>query len=265
MSENPLESKMAAPYARAIHDLYFILGDRPTRKTFMDMQRFLANLIDISDLLESNPQLVEYLDNPIFDKKAKKEILKLTVLKSIGKVSNTTSNFLMFLVDRDRINVLGSIIKQYLALLYESAGIKIYQLNTSYRWTNDQKETLRKQLITHTGSRYVILNSTVDPYSVVAGFLLKNKSTVLDFTVNNTLNQIAKYLDIQWQFNLVPALPDLSVNIAEKILDTWDEGLENGQEKLEEATARQKEMDKVVERNEKNNANLKNDNSNNEE
>jgi len=175
------------------------MGERPTRRTFMDMQRFLANLIDIEELLESNSQLVEYLDNPIFNKKAKKEILKLTLLRAIGKVSNKTSNFLMFLVDRDRINLLGSIIKQYLALLYESADIKIYELYTSYRWTPFQRECLREQLIKCTGSRYVILNSGLDP-SVVAGFSLKNKSTVLNLTVNNILDQIANYLDIQWQF-----------------------------------------------------------------
>jgi F0F1-type ATP synthase delta subunit len=67
-------------------------------------------------------ELTEYLNNPIVSQDAKREILTKTLQ---SQVNTETFKFLMVLVDRDRINLLKSVIANYLELVYETASIKM--------------------------------------------------------------------------------------------------------------------------------------------
>jgi F0F1-type ATP synthase delta subunit len=45
----------------------------------------------------------------------------------------------MVLVDRDRINLLKSVIANYLELVYETASIKTIEVSTAFPFTNFKK------------------------------------------------------------------------------------------------------------------------------
>jgi F-type H+-transporting ATPase subunit delta len=183
MSINPLASKIAAPYARALFDF-------SVEKNIM--HQITADFQNLEIFLNQAIELTEYFSNPIVSKEAKKEVLTKT-LKS--QINTETFKFLMILVNRDRINLLSSIIARYLELVYETASIKTIEISTAFLFTNLQKNTLIKKLKELTNAREIRLVITVDS-NLIGGFLIKTESKVIDFTIKNQLQKLAKHLDI---------------------------------------------------------------------
>ena len=182
MSGNPLTSKIAAPYARALFDF-------SVEKNIM--HQITADFQNLDIFLAETPELLEYLNNPIVNQKVKSEILT-KALKS--QLNTETFKFLMVLVERDRINLLTTIIESYLELIYQTASIKMIEVSTASAFTNLQKDTLIQKLKELTNAREIRLVINVDP-SLIGGFLITTESKVIDFTVKNQLQKLAKHLD----------------------------------------------------------------------
>ena len=182
MSANPLTSKIAAPYARALFDF-------SVEKNIM--HQITADFQNLDIFLNETSELIEYLNNPVVKQEAKSEILAKT-LKS--QINTETFKFLMILVERDRINLLSAIINNYLELVYQTASIKMIEVSTASTFTNLQKNTLIQKLKELTNAREIRLIINVDP-SLIGGFLIKTESKIIDFTIKNQLQQLAKHLD----------------------------------------------------------------------
>lgn len=182
MSGNPLASKIAAPYARALFDF-------SVEKNIM--HQITADFQNLEIFLDESSELVKYLNNPIVSQAAKGEILTKALQ---SQVNTETFKFLMVLVNRDRINLLKSVIANYLELVYETASIKTIEVITAVAFTNLQKNTLIQKLKELTNAREIRLVITVEP-SLIGGFLIRTESKVIDFTIKNQLQQLAKHLD----------------------------------------------------------------------
>jgi len=182
MSGNPLGSKIAVPYARALFDF-------SVERNIM--HQITADFQNLEIFLDESAELTEYLNNPIVNQEAKREVLTKTLQ---SQVNTETFKFLMVLVDRDRINLLKSVISNYLELVYETASIKMMEVSTAFPFTNLQKNTLIQKLKELTNAREIRLVITVDS-SLIGGFLIKTESKVIDFSVKNQLRNLAKHLD----------------------------------------------------------------------
>ena len=182
MSGNPLTEKIAGPYARALFDF-------SVEKNIM--HQITADFQNLDIFFNESAELTEYLNNPVVSQKAKREVLG-KILKS--QINAETFKFLMVLVDRDRINLLTAVINNYLELVYQTASIKMVEVSTASAFTNSQKDTLIQKLKELTNAREIRLVTTIDP-SLIGGFLIKTDSKVIDFTVKNQLQQLAKHLD----------------------------------------------------------------------
>lgn len=182
MNTNPVSLKIAAPYARAIYDF---------SNEQNIMHQVTADFQNLQLLLEKSSDLTDYLNNPLISKQSKKEIL-VQILES--QVNKEAFQFLMVLVNRDRINLLQSIIDSYLKLVYQLASIKIIEISSAFPFTNKQKNTLIKKLKQITKAREIRLFIKVDP-TLIGSFLIKTDSKVIDFTIKNQLQQLAKHLD----------------------------------------------------------------------
>ena len=182
MSGNPLTSKIAVPYARALFDF-------SVEKNIM--HQITADFQNLEIFLDKTAELTAYLNNPIVRQDAKREILTKTLQ---SQVNAETFKFLMVLVNRDRINLLKSVIANYLELVYETASIKMVEVSTAFPFTKLQKNTLIQKLKELTNAREIRLIINVDS-SLIGGFLIKSESRVLDFTVKNQLEKLAKHLD----------------------------------------------------------------------
>jgi len=182
MSVNTLASKIAAPYARALFDF-------SVDKNIM--HQITADFQNLEVFLEEADELNGYLNNPLINQDAKRAILT-KILES--QVNTETFKFLMVLLERDRINLLKSVIANYLELVYETASIKTIEVITASAFTNSQKEMLIQKLKELTNAREIRLIINIDA-SLIGGFLIKTESKVIDFTVKNQLQNLAKHLD----------------------------------------------------------------------
>ena len=79
-------------------------------------------------------------------------------------------------------------------MVYELASIIMIEVSTAFAFTNLQKNTLIKKLKELTNAREIRLVINVDS-SLIGGFLIKTNSKVIDFTVKNQLQLLAKHLD----------------------------------------------------------------------
>jgi F-type H+-transporting ATPase subunit delta len=182
MSGNPLASKIAAPYARALFDF-------SVEKNIM--HQITADFQNLESFLEEGVELMSYLNNPIVSKTAKREVLTKALQ---SQINTDTFKFLMILVNKDRINLLKYVISNYLELVYKTASIKTIEVSTAFTFTNTQKDELIQKLKELTNAREIRLIITVDS-SLIGGFLIKTESRVIDFTIKNQLQKLAKHLD----------------------------------------------------------------------
>lgn len=182
MSVNPLASKIAAPYARALFDF-------SVDKNIM--HQITADFQNLEIFLNESTELTDYLNNPLVSQDAKGEVLTKTLK---AQVNRETFTFLMVLVSRDRINLLNSVITNYLELVYETASIKTIEVVSAVEFSTTQKSTLIQKLKELTNAREIKLDMIVDP-NLIGGFLIKTESKVIDFTIKNQLQQLAKHLD----------------------------------------------------------------------
>jgi F-type H+-transporting ATPase subunit delta len=182
MSTNPLAAKIAAPYARALYD--FSVEQNI-------MHQITADFQNLEVFLSKSEDFKKYLSNPLISADKKQEILEKT-LKS--ELNTETFKFILVLVNRDRINLLDSVIDSYLQLVYRLASIKMIEVSTAFAFTNKQKNMLIKKLKDLTNAREIRLVITVDS-SLIGGFLIKTNSRVVDFTVKNQLQKLASHLD----------------------------------------------------------------------
>ena len=182
MSVNTLESKIAAPYARALFDF-------SVEKNIM--HQITADFQNLETFLDEADELTGYFNNPLVSNDAKGEVLKKTLQ---SQINTETFKFLMVLVNRNRINLLRSVIASYLELVYETASIKTIEIVTASPFTNEQKDKLVQKLKELTNAREIRLIINVDS-SLIGGFLIQTESKVIDFTIKNQLQKLAKHLD----------------------------------------------------------------------
>ena len=182
MSANPLTAKVAAPYARALFDF-------SVEKNIM--HQITADFQNLDVFLDEASELTDYLNSPVVKEQAKCEILEKTIK---SQVNTETFKFLMVLVERDRINLLRAIINNYLELVYQTASIKMIEVSTASSFTDTQKDTLIEKLKELTSAREIRLVINEDP-TLIGGFLIKTESKIIDFTIKNQLQQLAKHLD----------------------------------------------------------------------
>ena len=182
MSANPLAAKIAAPYARALFDISI-------EKNIM--HQITIDFQNLKTFLKENSELTDCLNSPIVSQEAKYEILG-KILES--QVHVETFKFLTILIKRNRIDFLEAIITNYLELVCEIASLKTIEVSTAFAFTNLQKNTLVKKLKKLTNAREIRLTLKLDS-SLIGGFLIKTDSKVIDFTVKNQLQNLAKHLD----------------------------------------------------------------------
>lgn len=181
-SSDPVASKIAIPYGRAFFE--FVVDEGTVHQSSRD----LASVIT---LIEDNPELEKYLHNPFISQEPKVELL-MKLLKS--KVDVQTRRFVTVLILRNRINLLKAVNQSFLNALYKSATVKAIDIETAFAFTKRQQRKLTRKIQKLTGVHQVRLKITVDS-SLIGGFLMKTESKVIDYTVINQLQKIAKHLD----------------------------------------------------------------------
>lgn len=180
MIDKTLASKVSSPYAEALIDF---------AKKSNSLGELNQDINVIYQFVSNSKDLERFLANPVITKESKK-----TVLKDIlgEQVSAPTLNFLMLLVDKDRIKYLRYVATSYTALAAKESSSEIAEVTSVTHLSSDQQEKLKAKLKQLRGTENIELVLKVDP-TLLGGFVVQIGSSVLDFSLAGALKKMQNH------------------------------------------------------------------------
>ncbi len=141
----------------------------------------------VNSALQSSHQLTGALSSPII-----KPNVKLAILNDLfgSKVNSETMNFLRFVVNKDRENLLGSITEIFLQLKDDKLGIVNVNVKSAAEFSAEQVEKFKNNLEKYLKKK-VRLHFEIDQ-SIIGGFVAQVKDTVFDASVKHQLELLRK-------------------------------------------------------------------------
>lgn len=181
MKDTTMTTPITMPYAQALIEV---------AEANQMVDQIGAEVGDLLTALESSEDLRQFLANPLLDPEAKKAVLRQVVGDQVNSV---LLNFLMVLVDRNRIVFLDSVLRQYQALLRELNQTVLADVTTAIELSDRQRSQIKDQVIGFTGARNVELSVEIDP-SLLGGLIIKVGSQVIDASLRTQLRRIGQQL-----------------------------------------------------------------------
>jgi F-type H+-transporting ATPase subunit delta len=176
-----MKTKIIGTYAQAL-----LLTTISTNSYFS----IISDILLINNLLNNTKILRELFNNPFIDSKTKIRIIK----KSLNsQITILTMNFLLILINQNRIQYLENIFICYKEILYERIKILPFEIISYNKFTDEQKQDLITKLKLITNSIKIELVFQIDP-NLIGGFLIKNNSLQMDLTLKNQIKKLNSYL-----------------------------------------------------------------------
>jgi F-type H+-transporting ATPase subunit delta len=172
------ETKVSSRYANSLLDM-------SSEKNNLDEISIDMELVHSA--IRSSKELKNILDSPIVKSEIKKSVLS-EIFKN--KISNDSLGFIKFVIDKNREDILDSIIEKFLELRDEKLGLVRVEVRTSFDFTDEQKEKLRKRLESILNKK-AHLKFIVDN-TIVGGFIAKVGDTVYDASIKHQLELLRK-------------------------------------------------------------------------
>lgn len=171
------DDRAASRYARALFDL---AGEEAGA---LDAVR--DDLKSIAGLLQSSPDLLAFVTNPVLD-----TAYVTAVLKSLfeSRVHGLTFRFLRFLDSRSRLHNLPAICDAFDTLYLASKGIVRVTVTSVVPMTDDQVKRLMASLRTRLDAEPEP-TMALDP-SLIGGFRVQAGDTILDYSITTQLESL---------------------------------------------------------------------------
>jgi F-type H+-transporting ATPase subunit delta len=181
MKDGTTTSEVALPYAKALMDV---------AQANQVADQVGSEVADLLTLLESSDELRSFLANPLVDAEAKKAVLRQI---TEGQVNPFLLNFLMILVDRNRVVYLEDVLSQYQVLLRALNRSVLADVITAVDLSEQQRSQIQDRVKGLTGANSVDLVATIDP-SLLGGVIVKVGSQVIDASLRTQLRRIGMQL-----------------------------------------------------------------------
>jgi F-type H+-transporting ATPase subunit delta len=162
-------------YALALFSL--AANDKQTDEIYNEFHQFV-------DGLDENTH--KFFLHPKIEDKDKREVIE-NVLKNPLLI-----NFLKTVVDNNRFSFIEEILKAYKDLLNESQNIAEITIYTQKALSEENKNKLKTKF-TKVLDKKIIINEVINP-SIVGGVRIEYQGSVLDQTINATLEQLKSSL-----------------------------------------------------------------------
>ena len=154
------------------------------------IDRFRDELSIIDGIFSSSSELRAAFANPALTQGQKKSIMKELVAKSA--CSELVSNFLLLLVDKNRVAFLGQIVKTYKTLADEFSGVVRPVITTAFALDDSQVVAIQSALEKKTGMK-VVPQMVVDK-SLLGGVVTQIGDIAYDNSVKTQLKRIKDIL-----------------------------------------------------------------------
>lgn len=161
--------KVARKYNLA---LYFTAEEtNSTNKVKQDLE-------DIKRSIDSSKELSNFILTPVISAEKKTEVFKAMFQ---GKVNDLTIKFLVYLCEKNRINLLHDIADDFMTLVNEKQGIVPAKIKTAVEITEAEKKALIEKLKLYTG-KDIQAAFSVDP-SIKGGFIASVDDRIIDASI----------------------------------------------------------------------------------
>ncbi len=149
--------------------------------------RFGQDAAGVLSTLEASPELSAFLGSPIHAGAQKKAVLN----QIFGnEVHSYVMNFLMLLVDRQRIPFLSGICKRYRELLRTLKQIALAEVTSAVELNDEQRQSVVNRVKAMMNVEAVELETRVDP-ELIGGVVIKVGSQVVDASLRGQLRRLA--------------------------------------------------------------------------
>ncbi|HEX7538686.1 MAG TPA: ATP synthase F1 subunit delta [Syntrophales bacterium] len=176
-----ISSDLAKRYARAFFDIAVEEGK---------IEDYGRELATFASLIVQNKALQEFLANPIFELKSKKNVIEELLGRT--QISGRTANFLRLLVDKQRINFLGEIENAYREFMDKSLKKVRVSVKTPYPLTSELEGALKQRVAEMTGKEVEM--TVEDDASLIGGLIVRVGDTMYDGSIKTQLGNIRKLL-----------------------------------------------------------------------
>ncbi len=163
-------------YALALYDACSEKGN---------IEQVLEELETIVEEITNNEGLIKITKHPQISKSAKKRIFKEIYE---GKISEEILNFLLLLIEKERILYLKEKYNQFKLIHLERTNRVLAKVKTVVPLTSLQKEALQEKL-EKTYRKEIILEEEIDK-SIIGGIIVMVGSDVIDGSVKNKLKDM---------------------------------------------------------------------------
>jgi F-type H+-transporting ATPase subunit delta len=151
----------------------------------------------IFNTLEGKNQLNLMLKSPVIKPQVKSTILN-EIFKT--KINSDSLNFLQFVIEKKREDLLVNIAKKFLELKDEYLGILNVEITTAYDFTDDQKERVKKNFENELNK--IIKIKYIINKELIGGFIARAADTMYDASIKHQLETLRKqFLSVNVSLN----------------------------------------------------------------
>ena len=136
----PLLNSVTTPYAEAL--LQVVNENDQTEQMVEEVKQLLT-------LINDAPELGKTLSSPILERETKKKII-IEIFSE--KINSSLLNFLKLLADRQRIEIVTSILDRFLEIYRENSNIALATVTSAVELTDEQKGLITKKIINIAGT-----------------------------------------------------------------------------------------------------------------
>ncbi len=141
----------------------------------------------IFNSLNQSKEIKSVLKSPVIKTELKKNLLKEIFL---DKIFNETQNFIDFVIQKNREDILIDIFKEFLILCDKKEGILRASVKTAVEIDDTIKNKIKEKLENKTNKK-VYANYSVDPI-LIGGFIINIEDQVFDASVKHKLKLLRK-------------------------------------------------------------------------
>jgi F-type H+-transporting ATPase subunit delta len=169
-------SRVAIRYSKALFDLAL-------EKNMIDQVQ--TDLEMIQKVCADNPEFNQLLNNPLIEEKTKASVLRELFENEVSPLSY---KFMQLLSRKKRSGFLLEMIEKYLERVLDHKGILSCLLISSQPVEESQSNEIKRRIEEMTGKK-VIFSYQLDD-SVIGGFTVKIKDTVIDLSIKTQLEKM---------------------------------------------------------------------------
>lgn len=136
------------------------------------------DILDIKKSIQGSTELTNFILTPVISAEKKIDVFKALFE---GKVEELTLRYLVFLCEKNRINLLKDIADDFLTLVNEKKGIVLAKVKTAIEITDSEKKFLADRLRQYTG-KDIKATYSVDP-AIKGGFIANVEDRIIDASI----------------------------------------------------------------------------------